>query len=209
MSTDDTRIAIARHAATLFLSKGVAATSGKDIAAAAGVSERTVWRHFRTKENCIEPLLSQSALRFIAQLRRWSRLITLEDHLMESLAPGQQSADAIADGLLIVRLVTMLPQEPDLQAIWLMASQLAEQGLAEIIAARLDRMPDDFDIRLCAASVAAAMRVVDEDISVAAIVRGEVFTLADVVTRMAGAIRAASTLSFCDPVPLRRSDQAS
>ena len=209
MSTDDTRLALARHAASLFLAKGVAATSGKDIAAAAGVSERTVWRHFRTKENCIEPLLSQSALRFIAQLRRWSRLITLEDHLMESLAPGQQSADAIADGLLIVRLVTMLPQEPDLWAIWLMASQLAEQGLAEIIAARLDRLPDDFDIRLCAASVAAAMRVVDEDISVAAIVRGEVLTLADVVTRMAGAIRAASTLSFCDPVPLRRSDRAS
>ena len=206
MSTDDTRIAIARHAAALFLARGVAATSGKDIAAAAGVSERTVWRHFRTKETCVEPLLSQSTLRFIAQMRRWSRLITLEDHLMECLSADKNTQDDISDGLLVVRLVTILPHEPDLQAIWLMSSQLAEQGLAEIIAGRLDRSRDDFDIRLCAATVAAAMRVVDEDISTAAIIRGAVFTLADVVTRMAGAIRAASTMSFCDPLPLRRPD---
>lgn len=59
-----------------------------------------------------------------------------------------------------------------------------------------------------AAAVSAAMRVVDEDISLAAIARAEVFTLTEIVSRMAGAIRAASTLSFCDPLPLRRVDPA-
>ena len=201
---DTSRLLIARHAAALFLANGVAGTSGKDIADASGVSERTVWRHFRTKETCVEPLLSQSALRFTEQMLGWSRLISIEDHLSEVFALDRRADEEIADGVLIVRLVAILPQEPDLQATWLMASHLAEQGLIEIIAARLDRSPDDFDIRLCAAAVAAAMRVIDEDISRAVIGRAEVFTLADVVSRMAGAIRAASTLSFCDPVPLRK-----
>ena len=205
---DATRLAIARHAAKLFLDNGVAATSGKDIAAAAGVSERTVWRHFRTKESCVEPLLSRSALRFTQQMQGWSRLISIEDHLSEVFALDRQSESDVQDGVLIVRLLAILPREPDLQATWLMASHLGERGLIGIIAARLDRSPDDFDIRLCAAAVAAAMRVVDEDISLAAIGRAELFTLAAVVARMAGAIRAASTLSFCDPVPLPRAAQA-
>src|SRR5690606_33911797 len=80
------RLAIARQAATLFLTRGVAGTSGKDIAAASGVSERTVWRHFRTKESCVEPLLSRSALRFTEHMRRWSRRISIEDHLHERFA---------------------------------------------------------------------------------------------------------------------------
>ncbi|MET3899526.1 AcrR family transcriptional regulator [Devosia sp. UYZn731] len=205
---DATRLAIARLAARLFLANGVAATSGKDIAAAAGVSERTVWRHFRTKESCVEPLLSQSALRFTQHMLGWSRLISIEDHLSEVFALDRQSESDIQDGILIVRLVAILPKEPDLQATWLMASHLGERGLVDIIAARLDRSPDDFDIRLCAATVSAAMRVVDEDISLAAIERGEVFTLADVVSRMARAIRAASTLPFCDPLPLRKPNQS-
>lgn len=200
---DATRLVIARHAAQLFLSNGVAETTGKDIAAAAGVSERTVWRHFRTKENCVEPLLSLSTQRFMAHMRLWSRLISIEDHLTERLAMDRQTDGDIQDGVLVVRLVSILPREPDLRATWLAASHLAEEELAQIIADRLDLSPQDFDVRLCAATVAAAMRVVDEEISLAAIHRGEVFTLPDVVTRMAGAIRAASTLPFCDPLPLR------
>lgn len=200
MKPNATRLGVARHAARLFLASGVAATSGKDIAAAAGVSERTLWRHFRTKENCVEPLLSQSAMRFTQQLHRWSRLISIEDHLSEVLTRFERH---IQDDILIVRLLAVLSREPDLRATWLMASYISERGLLDIIAMRMDRSPDDFDIRLCAAAVSAAMRAVDEDISLAAITRGEIFKLPDVVSRMASAIRAVSTLPFCDPMPPR------
>lgn len=201
---DATRLSIAREAAKLFLANGVAATSGKDIAVAAGVSERTVWRHFRTKESCVAPLLSRSAMRLIEKMMGWSRLISIEDHLMEIFALDRHSPDDIEDSVLIVRLLATLAHEPDLQATWLMASLLGERGLALIIAKRLDRSTEDFDVRLCAAAVAAAMRVVDEDISIAAVTQGEVFALPDIVSRMASAIRAASTLPFCDPQPLPR-----
>lgn len=196
---DVVRLGIARHAATLFLANGVSKTSGKDIAAAAGVSERTVWRHFRTKEDCVEPLLSQSATRFIGRLRGWSRHITIEDHLTEVFSDDRVYAQEPEDSKLIVKLLAVLPEEPDLHCVWLMACRKGERGLVEVIADRLDRSADDFDVLLCGATVAAALRVVDETISLAAIKRGETFTLADVLSRMASAIRAASTLSFCDP----------
>ena len=50
---------ISRHAVRLFTEQGVAATSGEQIAQAAGVSERTFWRYFPHKESCVEPLLTK------------------------------------------------------------------------------------------------------------------------------------------------------
>lgn len=59
------RLEVSRHACALFWERGVSATSGDDIAAAAGLSTRTIWRYFRSKESCVEPVLALSAQRFI------------------------------------------------------------------------------------------------------------------------------------------------
>ncbi|RYE73640.1 MAG: TetR family transcriptional regulator, partial [Hyphomicrobiales bacterium] len=55
---ENTRLELSRHAARLFLERGVADTTGDDIAAAAGVATRTLWRHFRSKESAVEPLFT-------------------------------------------------------------------------------------------------------------------------------------------------------
>ena len=44
------RLDVSRHACALFWERGVSGTSGDDIAAAAGLSTRTIWRYFRSKE---------------------------------------------------------------------------------------------------------------------------------------------------------------
>ena len=67
---DEARLAVSRHAAELFWKKGFEATSGDDIAAAAGISKRTIWRYFRSKEACVEPLFLLTSYRFVDQLRR-------------------------------------------------------------------------------------------------------------------------------------------
>jgi AcrR family transcriptional regulator len=200
MDREDARLAMSRHAAKLFVDCGVAGTSGDDIAAAAGVSTRTVWRYFRSKESCVEPLLARSALRFSAQLREWPRDMSIEAHLDACFALDRQTPQDIADGILIVRLIALLPNEPALRTAWLMACHQGEQDLIGIIADRLGRSPGDFEVKLCAATVAAAIRVIDETISMAAISHGQTFTTAEVVEQLAQAIRAASPLPFCDPV---------
>lgn len=195
---DEARLAVSRHAARLFVERGVAATSGDDIAAAANLSKRTVWRYFRNKESCVEPLFDATSLRFIAMLRDWPRSASIEDWLQASL--GIERAPDLADDVLAVRLLAMLPDEPDLRASWLMATQRAEDALAAIVADRLERSSKDIEVRLCAATVMAAIRVVDETVSIAAVRHRQTFTTQDVIDRLARAIRMASTLPICDPV---------
>ncbi|WP_420558392.1 helix-turn-helix domain-containing protein [Roseovarius sp.] len=200
MSQDETTLRLARHAATLFLERGVSATTGDDIAQAAGVSKRTVWRHFRTKETCVAPLFFRSSLQFACHLRDWPTDRALEPHLQICLAPENQSAQDFADGILVARLLAILPGEPDLRASWLLACHEGEVHMRDVIAFRLDRSANEFEIRLCAALVSAAVRIVDETISVAAIDHGQVLSAEEVIERLANAIRTASTLPFCDPV---------
>lgn len=192
-------LSVSRHAARLFVERGVAGTSGDDIAAAAGLSKRTVWRYFRNKESCVEPLLRSTSLRFMTILRDWPRKASIEGWLQHSLSEAR-TAQELADDVLAVRLVALLPGEPALRAAWLMTAQWGEEQLAGIVAERLDRSPNDVQVRLCAATVMAAIRVVDETISLAAVKHGQTFTMQDVIDRLAGSIRAGSTLPMCDPV---------
>ncbi len=197
---DDARLAVSRQAARLFLERGVSGTSGDDIAEASGLSKRTVWRYFRTKESCVEPLFAQSWSRFALQLQRWPRNVSLEAHLAECFDLEKQSAEEIADGILIVRLIAAFPDEPDLRSTWLLSYHDGEEQMMAVIADRLDRLRNDFDVRLCAAAVMCAIRTIDETISLAAVRYGQTFTTAEVVARMSRAIRAVSNLPFCDPV---------
>ncbi len=139
VARENTRLDLARHAARLFLSQGVADTTGEEIAAAAGVATRTLWRHFRSKESAVEPLFAQSSLRFAAILRRWPRNLSIEELFTANLGPDKQAAEDTADDILVVRLLARLPEEPALRSAWLMSCQIGEEHLIEIIAERLDR----------------------------------------------------------------------
>lgn len=196
----DARLTASRHAARLFLERGLAGVSGDEIAAAAGLSTRTVWRYFGTKEGCVAPLFAASSLRFIAELRRWPREVSIEAHLDECFRLERKDPEDLADDVLVARLVALMPEEPALRGVWLLSCHEGEEEMIAIIADRLDRSVNDFEVRLCAATVATAIRVVDETISFAAIKRSQKFTLPEIVDQMAKTIRAASTLPICDPV---------
>lgn len=198
--TEEARLAVSRHAADLFWRHGVDGTSGDAIAEAAGLSKRTVWRYFRSKEACVEPLLLATELRFVGMLRAWPRDVSIETYLHATMSSFMEGEQAVRDGVAAARIVALLPREPALRAAWLMACSQAEMEFAEIVAARLGRSPEEFEIKLCAATAMAALRVVDEDISAAAINNGQRFELAEVTDRLATAIRAASTLPICDPI---------
>ncbi|WP_416409334.1 TetR/AcrR family transcriptional regulator [Agrobacterium rosae] len=194
------RLTIARAAARLFIEQGVAATQGSDIAREAGISERTIWRHFRNKESCVGPLFSRSWANFAAQMRSWPRAVSLEAHLATCFDLERRSPEELADAILIVRLIAIVPDEPDVRSIWLLSYHNGEGALAEIIADRLDRSRNDFEVILCAVATMGAVRTIDETISLAAVHHRQIFTTAEVVTQMAKAIRSVSNMAFCDPV---------
>ena len=198
-------IRVARSAARLFLERGVGGTSGDDIAEAACISKRTLWRYFRTKEGCIEPLFALTSRRFAEKLKDWPLDVSVERFLELAYDFSKIDAQEIEVGRLVVHLIARLGEEPALLEPFFMATRMTEEMMAGVIASRLNLSPTDFEVRLCAATVAAGMRVIDETISREAVKLGQIPTSAETNERLAQAIRRASTLPFCDPVAPRSS----
>jgi AcrR family transcriptional regulator len=197
---DQARLAVSRIACALFWERGVAGTSGDDIAEAAGLSTRTIWRYFRSKESCVEPLLAKSADRFLASARRWPHELSLSEHLAADAIAHPLSPQDIEDELSAVRLATMTATEPALRSAYLMVHDRMEQGLIPVIADRLGLSEDDLTVRLCAAAVTGAFRVVDEDVSRAIVVDGKIVSQDEALALMDRAIREATNGRLGGPV---------
>jgi AcrR family transcriptional regulator len=157
------RLAISRHAVRLFREHGVTETTGEQIAHAAGVSERTLWRLFRAKEACVEPVLTIALDDFVAVLRSWPVHLELDEHLRA--AYGTELGASLDDAGAVLAVVRLTRDEPGLRAVWLVLHERAERTIAAALAARLDRPDDDLDVRLRAAAVNAALRVLTDDLA--------------------------------------------
>lgn len=181
------RLEISRAAIRLFREHGVAGTSGEQIADAVGLSARTFWRWFRTKESCVEPVLSLSTEAFTASLGRWPAGRSLSEHLLADY--GNHDDGSPEDGELVLAVVRMSRTEPALRAIWLVVQERAEPVLAAILAERLHRDVADVEVRVHAAALNAALRIATEDIA-AVTADGHRPPVADLTARLSTAVRA-------------------
>ena len=199
------RLEISREAARLFWEQGVAATSGDQIAEAVGLSTRTIWRHFRSKESCAEPIVTQGVVTLLTVLRSWPRELSLEEHLATELARLRHEPPPVdrADEALAMRMIRLADTEPALRTAWLMACDQTEHEMRGIIGARHDRPVEDLEVRIAAASSAAVLRVVDEYVGAALLAGTELEEFSDVPAisrRLAHAIREATGGLVGDPV---------
>lgn len=198
------RLEISREAARLFWEQGVAGTSGDQIAEAVGLSTRTIWRHFRSKESCAEPIVMQGVVTLLSVLRGWPRQSSLEDYLSEELAGlGDKAPVTLADEMLAMKMIRLADTEPALRTAWLMACDQTEREMCAIIGDRLQRPADDLDVRTHAAAAAAVVRVLDEHIGAAILAGADVTEFVDVAAvsrRYAHAIRTATGGAVGDPV---------
>jgi AcrR family transcriptional regulator len=184
------RLEISREAIRLFREQGVTRTSGEQIAESVGLSARTLWRYFRTKESCVEPVLSLSTDAFVACLHRWPEDRSLEEHLV---ADYRLPEDGLAtDSEMVLAVVRLSRDEPALRAIWLVVNERAEPVLAEIIAGRLGRSAADVEVRVQAAALNAALRIATEDIAVSVAERPGPQLVDDLLERLSTAVRAAT-----------------
>jgi AcrR family transcriptional regulator len=196
------RLEISREAARLFWAQGVAGTSGDQIAEAVGLSTRTIWRHFRSKEACAEPIVRQGVETLLGILRHWPRETSLEDHLKAELVKRRlefedvpEARAELADEMLALKMVRLADTEPALRTAWLMAYDQVEHEMRAIIGDRLRRPADDLEVRLHAATASAALRVLDEHIGADILAGGDLTAYDDLTAlsgRLAGAIRTAT-----------------
>jgi AcrR family transcriptional regulator len=161
----EVRREIARQAVRLFTEKGVAATSAEEIAAAVGISVRSLWRHFPNKERCVLPLLTEPLGVTVRALGRWRPgddigefYETMERDTADAIAADQMGADIPA----ILDLVRLTRTEPGLRLVWLHSQDDAEPLLAEALARRAGRSAPDLAIRVQAATINSALRAAME-----------------------------------------------
>ncbi|MET9595593.1 TetR family transcriptional regulator [Streptomyces sp. NPDC006516] len=156
-----TRLEIAREAVRLFAERGVAATTADEIAAAAGISQRTLWRYSSSKELCVRPLLTYALDSVTVLMRSWPR----DKPLSEAVAGGPSSlteASPPTDAEALRDLVLLTRTEPGLRAVWLQVHHDAELVFAEVVAERTGHRPDDLEPRVQATLLNGALRIAVE-----------------------------------------------
>jgi AcrR family transcriptional regulator len=195
---------VSRAAVTLFLDRGLAGTTVEDIAFGTGRSARTIWRYFGSKEGCAGPLLADTVSRFMTLLKRWPLALSIEQFLA-TLKHYEQTEQETADDVAALRLLALLPDQPALRAVWLSECSAAEGDFAPIVARRSGLAVDHFDVRLCAATTLAAMRLFHEEFGITLATGRDMPTGDATLERLGAAIRAASTLPICDPVSAAKS----
>ncbi|MER6085515.1 helix-turn-helix domain-containing protein [Streptomyces sp. NPDC001833] len=158
------RLDISRHAVRLFAEQGVAATSGEQIARAAGVSERTLWRCFPSKEGCVEPLLTQSIEAFRTVLYAWPPGVDLTEHLRTSYRPALDPSSG-GDAEAVLTVIRLTRDEPALRAVYLVLRERAEGTFAEVLAERAGGSADLLGIRMRAATMSAVLKVATDDLA--------------------------------------------
>lgn len=159
------RLDASRAAVELFWERGLQQTSGEDIAAQLGISVRTLWRHFRSKEATVEPVLSESMSWIAESFSLWPDDLSIEEHLAEHWGTYQPSNQQIDDDLAGMRVLTMSVAEPQLRTGWLTVCAELEEQLIPTVARRLARAEHDLIVRVRAAAVAAAFRVAADDVA--------------------------------------------
>jgi len=152
-----TRLEVAREAVRLFTSKGVTGTSAEEIAAAAGISVRTLWRYFPSKESCVWPLLTAGIQNLARSLRAWP-----PGRDIAELLDGVADADAMADLPAMLALIRLTRTEPGLRAVWLQSHDDAEPLLVAALARRTGLEEDDLRVRVRAAMINGTLRVAVE-----------------------------------------------
>ncbi|MGW4477009.1 TetR/AcrR family transcriptional regulator [Nonomuraea sp. NPDC004354] len=146
----DTRAAIQRHALRLFREQGYDATSIEQIAQAADVSHRTVFRYFPTKEALVtlDDYDTLIAAAYAAQPAELGPVTALRNALRAVLT-GVTDADIAAKR----ERQALVLSVPSLWAASLANITRTKQTLTDLVAARLDRPSYDDRVRAVSGAV--------------------------------------------------------
>ncbi len=152
---DQALLEASRAVVELFLRERTSDFSVKELAAHAGLSERTFYRYFPRKEDAIRPAVDASLARIVSDMRTAPRGKTLREALVEALSRSLAEENAMN----WENLLSVLNETESLRAVWLQILTDAEVALAHVAAERLGLPLDSRRARLAGAVLATAGRL--------------------------------------------------
>lgn len=160
-----TRQAIQDAATRLFLASGFPAVSVDEIAAAAEVSKRTLFKYFPSKEDLViggfADHADEAARTVLSRPAGSSPLAALHEHFLDGLA-RRDPVTGLDDRPRTLAFVTMVLSVPSLQARLLLYQATAEQTLATALE-KTCPSPIEGTARLAACQIFAIHRTLAED----------------------------------------------
>ena len=151
---DEIRLEIAMAAVRLFTEHGLDGTSVAQIAEAAGISTRTLWRYFPSKEACAEPLLSFGLNRFTDRVRAWPADRPLAEMADDT---GWFTDSSTTRVLLVLDLLRLTCTEPSLDAVWIRTYSEAVPQLAAVLAERFGYPQGTLEMRVKASMLLSSV----------------------------------------------------
>ncbi|ATL28425.1 TetR/AcrR family transcriptional regulator [Streptomyces formicae] len=161
---NETRLDIARTAASLFVADGLRATRAEDVARAAGVAPRTFYRYFATKEEAVAPLFAAGAQQWAEAVRRAPEGLSVPEALRHAVTDALAAEDAAAVASLdwVRSLLRMARESAALRAVWADACHASEETLLALLMERVSAAEPTPELRLAAGVASAAVRVAVE-----------------------------------------------
>ena len=151
----ETSARLTREAFKLFVARGFEAVTLDEIAAAAGISRRTFFHYFESKEDLAFAWLDGSTDAIVAAVEREDAklpLLSIAANAILSVTAPYGRAEAWA-------LAKLVQETPALRDRSQMKYEKLERALAVALARRKALKPDDLKARLVAMTAAGAMRV--------------------------------------------------
>lgn len=131
---NQTKKLIARTALQLFVEQGITETTVRDIAAAAGLAEGTLYRHFESKEQLAWELFSTNYLAFAQELDRLQeKYETLKDKLAAMIRQFCTFFDrdpVLFSYLLLAQHAQLKKVTPEMATAVTVLQKVIKQGLA-------------------------------------------------------------------------------
>ena len=152
--TQSSRLRASEAACLLFIAEGTDQTVAS-LAAHIGLSERTFYRYFSTREQVIRPVLEHG----IATVASTFAAEPLTDSFMDVAILGFERTLWGDHADYTRRLVPLLLQDTELYAVWLSTIRDFEAALLPLVAARLGVSEESLRAHLATAALVSAMRV--------------------------------------------------
>ncbi len=158
-----TELEIARAAAALFARQGIESTTVESIADQAGISLRTFYRYFPTKEESLAPLMQVGAETWQKTLRE-EETGTLGQRIDAALATTlDPAAFEVGDnGLALHELLALREKNQGIEDVWQRVNTRSEHVLARLLQ-ELEAGLSQRTAKLWAAAATCAIRLALED----------------------------------------------
>ena len=161
----ETELRIASVAARLFAARGADETTAEEVAEAAGVSLRTFYRYFSTKEDAIWPMLAHGGARWREFLAATPGPTPVLEAVQCAAERAMTMPDSVAaESLEITRgLLRAARSDEALRAVWYRVNGDSEERLVPILSELHDAPSDPVSLRLIAACATDAIRIALEE----------------------------------------------